>query len=206
MSRHQKHTVGLAAFNEDGTWHIELVARDQLERAIEKLEYSRHFTFNADRDFRDVLFNLWQLMKYRYQIEPDQRGCYLLHFSRPIGAPQADHVRRHHGHGPRKRRYDKPHAQHYLGCSVEDLLARISQQQSPRSQRGANLTKKAKLLGARVRCVRAWRGDHRLEHSLKRRHNNREYCPLCRDDVRRRKGKQAKRAKQRSRPTARRAA
>ena len=84
---------------------------------------------------------------------------YLIHFERPIGDLG----------NPRGR------AQHYLGSS-DDLEARL---EAHRSGNGARLMEVVSERGVDWELVRTWPGGRTAERKLKRWHNSRRLCPIC---------------------------
>lgn len=82
---------------------------------------------------------------------------YLLHFSRPFR-----------------------HALHYLGWTV-NLLERIAKH---RAGTGARLVAVVREYGIEVEVVAVWPGDRSTERSLKRWHNGKRLCPICKAKAR----------------------
>lgn len=80
---------------------------------------------------------------------------YLLHFEKPIS--------------------DRHTCQHYIGfCrSIDQRLS------SHRAGRGARLTAVAVERGIGIKLAAYWFGGREMERRLKRQHNARRYCPIC---------------------------
>lgn len=88
---------------------------------------------------------------------------YLIHLEQPLGDVE----------NPRGQ------ARHYLGLA-HDLDARLA---AHRGGRGARLLAAANARGIAWTVVRTWPGgDRELERALKRRHQHRRLCPVCRGE------------------------
>jgi len=82
---------------------------------------------------------------------------YLLHFSRPY-----------------------VHAAHYLGFT-SNLLERVLMH---RAGTGARLVAVVRKYGIEVEVVAIWPGDRKKERALKRWHNGKRLCPICKAKAR----------------------
>jgi putative endonuclease len=91
-------------------------------------------------------------------MNPNQPGCYLIHWQPAIGNLS----------NPRGT------ASHYLGSTKKPVGDRLREHQS---KVGARITKAAVEQGREL--VRTWRGGRSRERKLKKLHNNRLLCPIC---------------------------
>ena len=68
------------------------------------------------------------------------------------------------------------HAKHYMGYSA-DPPGRLLEH---KAGRGARLLEVINAAGIDYHLVRSWPGDRSVERRLKRQHNGRRLCPICR--------------------------
>lgn len=87
---------------------------------------------------------------------------YLLHFLEPIGNPDNSRAM----------------AQHYIGWSP-DAPKRFAKHTAGQ---GARIVAAVMAAGIGFEVAATWPGDRRLERRLKRWHNARKLCPICRGE------------------------
>jgi len=109
-------------------------------------------------------------------MNPNQPGCYLIHWQPAIGNLS----------NPRGT------ASHYLGSTKKPVSDRLREHQL---KLGARITKAAVERGRELLLVRTWRGGRARERQLKKLHNNPLLCPICNPNTgcKRRKRKTRKR-------------
>ncbi|MEG4407015.1 hypothetical protein [Microcoleus sp. MON2_D5] len=93
-------------------------------------------------------------------MNPNQPGCYLIHWQPAIGNLS----------NPRGT------ASHYLGSTKKPVSDRLREH---KSKVGARITKAAVEQGRELVLVRTWRGGGHRERELKKLHNNPLLCPIC---------------------------
>ena len=87
-------------------------------------------------------------------------GCYLLHFSEPIGS-------------------DLHRASHYLGWAKSSIAKRFAQHAAGHPY-SASITKNAVSRGVTLTVARIWPDtDRTFERHLKNRKNSAYFCPIC---------------------------
>jgi len=93
-------------------------------------------------------------------MNPNQPGCYLIHWQPAIG----------------NFNHPKGMASHYLGSTKKPVSDRLREH---KSKAGARITKAAVEQGRELVLVRTWRGGRARERQLKKLHNNPLLCPIC---------------------------
>ncbi len=93
-------------------------------------------------------------------MNPNQPGCYLIHWQPAIGNLS----------NPRGT------ASHYLGSTKKPVGDRLREHQL---KLGTRITKAAVERGRELVLVRTWRGGRARERQLKKLHNNPLLCPIC---------------------------
>ena len=74
------------------------------------------------------------------------------------------------------------HAGHYLGWTPAEVWRRL---ELHHNGQGARLVSVIRAAGIDFRLARTWpEGDRALERKLKRRHNGRRLCPICKREAR----------------------
>ena len=71
------------------------------------------------------------------------------------------------------------HASHYMGYSA-DPSARLLEHKAGKGARFLEVINEA---GIDYCIVRTWPGNRRIERRLKRQHNGRRLCPICRKSL-----------------------
>jgi hypothetical protein len=100
---------------------------------------------------------------------------YLIHSDKKIGREQTDTEREENGHGPRVRRYDGPHASHYVGYTTGDVDGRLE-----KHLRGYGCPYTRLLLQGGGYLVRVWFAGYLFENYLKNSYKKTpNLCPVC---------------------------